>query len=115
LTSLIVQKEFVPTDQPVNSRFYCDVLRRLRENMRRRRPELWQEHIWLLHRNNAPSHTSVLNQQFLAKQNMAVIPHKPYSPDLAPCDFFLFSKIKLKLKGRWFDTTEEIHAESKSA
>jgi hypothetical protein len=39
-------------------------------------------------------------------------PHPPYSPDLAPCDFFLFPKIKLKLKGLQFDTTEEIQAES---
>jgi hypothetical protein len=32
--------------------------------------------------------------------------------DLAPCDFFLFPKMKLKLKGRRFDTTEEIQAVS---
>jgi hypothetical protein len=42
---------------------------------------------------------------------MAVIPHPPYSPDLAPCDLFLFPKMKLKLKERRFDTTEEIQAE----
>jgi hypothetical protein len=39
---------------------------------------------------------------------MAIIPHPPYSPDLATCDFFLFPKMKLKLKGRRFDTIEEI-------
>jgi hypothetical protein len=44
------------------------------------------------------------------KQKLAVIPHRLYSPDLAPCDFFLFQKTKLKLKGRWFDTIEEIQA-----
>jgi hypothetical protein len=55
---------------------------------------------------------TVLTQQFLAKYNMAVIPHPPYSPDLAPCDFFLFPKLKLKLKGRRFDTIKEIQAES---
>jgi hypothetical protein len=43
---------------------------------------------------------------------MAVIPHSPYSPDLAPCDFFIFPKMKLKLKGRRFDTIEEIQTES---
>jgi hypothetical protein len=43
---------------------------------------------------------------------MAVIPYPPYSPDLAPSDFFLFPKMKLKLKGRRFDTIEEIQAES---
>jgi hypothetical protein len=41
---------------------------------------------------------------------MAVIPHPPHSPDLAPCDFFLFPKIKLRLKARPFDTIEEIQA-----
>jgi hypothetical protein len=43
---------------------------------------------------------------------MAVIPHPPYSPDLTPCDFFLFPKMKLKLKGHQFDTIEEIQAKS---
>jgi len=43
---------------------------------------------------------------------MAVIPHPLYSPDLALCDFFLFPKMKLKLKGRQFDTIEEIQAKS---
>jgi hypothetical protein len=43
---------------------------------------------------------------------MAVIPNPPYSPDLAPCEFFLFPKMKLKLKGRQFDTIEEIQVES---
>jgi hypothetical protein len=43
---------------------------------------------------------------------MVVIPHAPYSPDLAPCDLFLFPKMKLNLKGRQFDTIEEIQAKS---
>jgi hypothetical protein len=66
----------------------------------------------LYHHDNVPFHTFVLTQQFLAKYKMAVIPHLPYSPDLAPCEFFLFPEMKLKLKGRRFDTIEEIQAES---
>jgi hypothetical protein len=42
---------------------------------------------------------------------MAVIPHPPYSPDLAHCDLFLFPKMKLKLRGRQFDSTVEIQAD----
>jgi hypothetical protein len=56
--------------------------------------------------------TSTLTQQFLAKHNMTIIPHPQYSPDLAPCDFFIFPKMKTKSKGRRFDTSEEIQAES---
>jgi hypothetical protein len=43
---------------------------------------------------------------------MAVIPHPPYSPDLAPCDFFLFPKKRFKLKRRRLDAMEKIQAES---
>jgi hypothetical protein len=91
----------------VNSGFYCDVLRRLRGNVRRRRPELWRVQTWLLNHHNAPSHPSVFTQHFLAKHKMSVILRRPYSPDLAPCDFFLFPKMKLKLKGHRFGTNED--------
>jgi hypothetical protein len=43
----------------------------------------------------------------MAKNEMLVIPLPPCSPDLTPCDFFLFPKMKLKLKD-----IDEIQAES---
>jgi hypothetical protein len=55
-------------------------------------PKIWREQTWLLYHDNAPSHTSVLTQQFLAKNKIAVIPHRQYSPDLAPCDFLIIKK-----------------------
>jgi hypothetical protein len=36
------------------------------------------------------------------------VPHPSYSLDLAPADFFLFPKLKTTLKGRRFQTIEEI-------
>jgi hypothetical protein len=65
-----------------------------------------------LHHDSAPSDTSVFTHQFLAKTQMAVIPHPKHSPGLAPCDFFLYPKMKWKLKGHLFDTIEETQAES---
>jgi hypothetical protein len=41
---------------------------------------------------------------------MAVNPYPLYSPDFSTCDFLLFPKMKLKLKGRRFDTIQEIQA-----
>jgi hypothetical protein len=43
-------------------------------------------------------HVDICHFVFCQKHKMAVIPHPTYSPDLAPCDFFLFAKLKLKLK-----------------
>jgi len=47
--------------------------------------------------------------------NTTVIPHPPYSPNFATCDFFLFPKITLKLRGRRFDSIEDIQTESQIA
>jgi transposase len=66
----------------------------------------------MLHHDNAPPHTSLLIREFLAKQEMIVMPQPPYSPDLAPADFFLFPKLKSTLKGRRFQTVEEIKENS---
>ena len=52
----------------------------------------------IIHHDNAPAHMSFKVSQVLAKNNMTVIPHPPYSPNLAPCDFFLFPKLKLRMK-----------------
>ncbi|XP_025153781.1 putative uncharacterized protein FLJ37770 [Harpegnathos saltator] len=49
-------------------------------------------------------------QQFLAKRNTVVMPQPPYSPDMAPCDFFRFPKLKRTLKGQRFSTIDEIKA-----
>jgi histone-lysine N-methyltransferase SETMAR len=59
----------------------------------------WRTNDWVLHHDNARPHEAYTVQEFLAKYKMAVVPHTPYSPDLAPSDFFLFPKMKLKLKG----------------
>jgi len=42
----------------------------------------------------------------LAKKGIPVVPQPPYSPDLSPCDFFLFPKLTFHLKGRHFGTVE---------
>ena len=42
----------------------------------------------------------------LAKHATTVLPQPPYSPDLAPADFFLFPKLKSTPKGRHFESIE---------
>jgi histone-lysine N-methyltransferase SETMAR len=62
-----IHREFVPPNTTVNSDFYCDVLRRLRENVRQQRLDLWCNHNWLLHKDNAPAHTSVKTTKFVTR------------------------------------------------
>jgi hypothetical protein len=64
-----------------------------RENVSRKRPQLWRNNSWFLHRDNAPAHALLLILNFLANPNTTVLPQSPCSPDLAPADF-LFPKRK---------------------
>ena len=87
-------------------------MRRFREAIRRKRLELWKSNSWLLHNDNAPAHSSFLVRNFLAKNNNVIMPQPPFPPDLSPCDFFLFPRLKRPMKGRRFATIEEIKTES---
>ena len=87
-------------------------VRRLRESVRPKRPEKWRDGDWILHHDNAPAHTSHLVQQFLAKHGTAQPQQPTYSPDLEPCDFFLFPRLKKVLKGHRFEATEDIKRNS---
>jgi transposase len=104
----IFHHEFVPRGETVNKEFYVKVMKRLREAVQRKRTEAWTNKTWMLHHDNAPPRVSLLIREFLAKQETIVMPQPPYSPDLAPVDFFLFPKLKSTLKGRRFQMVEEI-------
>jgi hypothetical protein len=47
------------------------------------------------------------SKKFLVQKSINDLEHPPSSPDLAPNDFWLFSKIKSTLKGRLFQETED--------
>jgi len=98
----LVHFEFVPQGQTANQQLYLEVLRRLRDAVRRKRPELWRSGEWFLHHDSAPAHTALSVRQFLTKNGMTTASHThthpSYSPDLAPCDFFLFPRMKRDLK-----------------
>ncbi|UYV74812.1 hypothetical protein LAZ67_12001111 [Cordylochernes scorpioides] len=109
----VVHHEFLPQGITVNKEYYLQVMRNLREAIRQKRPDLWKNKNWLLRHDNAPAHTSLLVRDLLAKNNTLMMPQPPYSPDLAPCDFFLFPKLKRPMKERRYATLDEIKTVSK--
>ena len=68
-----------------------------------RRLHLWATGDWQLHHHNVPAHASRLVQRFLAEHPIAQVTQPLYSPDLAPCDFWLFPKLKSPLKRKILD------------
>ncbi|UYV70385.1 hypothetical protein LAZ67_7002806 [Cordylochernes scorpioides] len=104
----IFHHEYLPAGQTVIKDMYLGILRRLREAIRKKRPEKWINGGWILHHDNARPHTAHLMTSFLAKNGTQILLQPPYFPDIAPNDFFLFPKLKAVLKGRHFDTRDDI-------
>ena len=86
----VVHHEFLPEGQTVNKEYHLGVIKRFREAIRQKRPDLWANNSWILHHGNAPSHNAIVIREHLAKNETNTIQQPPNSPDLALCDFFLF-------------------------
>lgn len=61
----------------------------------------------ILHHDNASSHTAQKTSEFLKQENVELMDHPPYSPDLSPNDYFTFPRIKDLLRGQRFQGPEE--------
>ena len=69
----------------------------------KRRPATGLRGLCPIH-DNEPAHKCVLVQDFLKEEKIVPLSHPPYSPDLSPCDFFLFPLIKKTLSGRRYES-----------
>ena len=83
----------------VNKEYYVEVLREFRK-----RPALFKSGQWYFHQDNASVYNSILVRDYLTKMSIKTVPRRPYSPDLTPCDFCLFPK----LRGCCYETIEEM-------
>jgi len=66
------------------------------------RPDYFRSRDFFLLHDNAPVHKAASFCQFLTPKNIRILYHSPYSPNLSPPDYFLFPKLKMKLKGLHF-------------
>ena len=74
----------------------------------RKQPDRYDEG-FILHQDNAPAHASQEVQTTIKIQLEAeILTHPPYSPDLTPCDFALFPK----LKDEYYNDLDELRSES---
>ena len=91
----------------VNSKFYRGAVIKLNKYFIRRRPATGLSGIRLLH-GNASSHNAAIVREFLRQEKVVEIAHPPYSPDLAPSDYFLFPRLKMYLTGRKYKTRKDL-------
>ena len=88
----------------ITGKFYKNtVLNKIKKIYKKKRPSVGLKGICLLH-DNAPAHKSRVVVDFLSKQKVNVLTRPPYSPDLSPCDFFLFPRLKKDLSRRRYSS-----------
>ena len=106
----VLLMEVLPHGQTITADTYCQQLDRLVAAIQQKRRRLMgggAQQITYLH-DNARPHTANKTVNKLQEIGFSVLPHPPYSPDLAPSDFYLFSPMKTALRGRNYNSAEEV-------
>ena len=93
----------------MNGKYYANLLKQVRQSIKEKRRGKIRRGI-MLHQDNAPVHTSRVAMDAVRECGYELLPHPPYSPDLAPSDFHLFPRLKKHLRGRRFDDDGELTA-----
>ncbi|XP_076667941.1 histone-lysine N-methyltransferase SETMAR-like [Andrena cerasifolii] len=105
----IILIDYLQRGKTINGEYYANLLQRLSEEIKEKRPQLATKKA-LLHQDNAPVHTSVITMAKINELKFELLPHAPYSPDLTPSDYFLFPNLKKWLGGKRCANNEEVES-----
>ena len=109
----VVLVDFLEGKKIVTDAYYIEVLKKLRAKLAEKC--LGKLHCGILfHHNNTPIQSSQIVRDVLREFRWELLPHPPYSPDLAPSDFFLFPKLKEHFKSVYFNDTNEAKQAAKT-
>lgn len=99
--------DYLDKGETINGRYYANLLRQLREAIKSKRRGKLRKGVLLL-QDNAPVHTSVIAMDAARDCAFEILPHPPYSPDMAPSDFYLFPNLKSNISGRRYDSEYDV-------
>ena len=104
----VVHFELLDMNQTINAELYCQQLDRLKAAIDLKRPALANRRGVILQQDNARPHTAKLTRKKLKELGWEILPHPPYSPDIAPSDYYLFLSLQHFLSGKEFKNKEEV-------
>ena len=103
-----VAVDVLPEKATMTGRYYREnVLPQVVSALNDRRPVTGTSRIMILH-DNASAHKTGAVTQYLSENRITTLPHPAYSPDLAPCDFWLFPKLKELLAGNKYTRVQDL-------
>ena len=89
------------------------LLVRLKKEITKKRSHMKKKKVLFL-QGNTPSHKSIAKIAKLHKLHFELLPHPPYSLDLAPSDYYLFANLNRLLQGKRFGSNEEVIARTEA-
>ena len=96
----IIYRHYMLSGKTIDSDSYCEMLDNLAARIAEDRPCLANRKGVLFHQDNAKPHTSKKTIRHLQQLGWELVEHPPYSPDLAPSDFYLFRCLQNHLDGQ---------------
>ena len=105
----VLYYELLKSGQTITGELYRQQLIRLKQAIDEKRPEWATRHEKLIfHHDNARPHVAVPVKNYLENAGWEILPHPPYSPDIAPSDYHLFRSMQNHLSGIRFTNFEGI-------
>ena len=105
----IILIDYKPAGISITGEYYANVIKQLRVAIKEKRRGKLGASVLLLH-DNAPVHKSRVAQAAIRECKFKQLNHPPYSPDLAPSDYYLFQHLKSQLRGTRFRDDDELKA-----
>lgn len=104
----MVYYELLKPGEAITGERYRTQLMRLSRALRDKRPQFENRHDKvILQHDNARPHVAQVVKTYLATLKWDVLPHPPYSPDIAPSDFHLFRSMSHGLAAQHFRSYDE--------
>lgn len=104
----IIHYELMPPGQTITGEVYRQQLTRLNEALSQKRPALVNRKGVILLHDNARPHSAKDTQEHLKQMGWEVLPHPPYSPDLAPSDYHLFRSLEHHIRNKTYRNQDAI-------
>ena len=103
MNSAQAAKKSRDVNQTINSDFYCRQLKKLNATVKEKQSELVNRKGVIFHYDNATPYTSLATCQKLLRLGWEMMLYPPYSPDLAPSDYYLFQSLQNSLNCKIFN------------
>lgn len=103
----ILMIDYLERGKTINGEYYAEQLARLRERIKEKRRGKLSRGVLLL-QGNATAYKTPVAEKSVKDCGFEIMDHPPYSPDLAPSDYYLFPSLKQELSGQVFGSNDDI-------